>query len=38
MGIGDGLPKPRCWCLDRSRVSGYPGLENALGTVEMVLI
>ena len=38
IGIGDGLPEGRRWCLDRSRVSGCPGLENALGAVEMLLV
>ena len=38
IGISDGPPEPRCSCLDRSRVSGCPGLENVLGTVEIVLV
>ena len=38
IGIGDGLPEGRRWCLDRSWVSGCPGLEKALGAVEMVLV
>ena len=38
IGISDGPPEPRCSCLDRSRVSGCPGLENALGTVKIVLV
>ena len=33
MGIGDGLPEPRRFCLGRCRVSGCPGLEKALGAV-----
>ena len=37
-GISDGLPEPRRFCLGRCRVSGYPGLENALGAVEMLLV
>ena len=37
IGISDGFPEPRRWCLDRSRVSGCPRLENALCAVEMVL-
>ena len=35
IGIGDGLPQPRRFCLGRCRVSGCPGLDNALGAVEM---
>ena len=31
IGISDGLPKNRRFRLARSRVSGCPGLENALG-------
>ena len=38
IGIGDRLPEPHCSCRDRSRVSGCPSLENALVTVEMVLV
>ena len=38
IGIGDGLSEPRWSCLDRSLVSGCPSLENALGTVDMVLV
>ena len=38
IGISDGLPELRCFCLGRCRVSGCPGLENALGAVEMVLV
>ena len=38
IGISDGLPEGRRWCLDCSRVSGCPGLENALGAVEMLLV
>ena len=38
IGISDGLPQPRRFCLDRCRVSGCPGLENALGEVEMLLV
>ena len=38
IGIGDGLPKNRCFRLGRCRVSGCPGLENLLGAVEMVLV
>ncbi len=37
-GYSDGLPEGRIWRLDRSHVSGSPGLENALGVVEMVLV
>ena len=38
IGISDGLPKNRRFCLGRRWVSGCPGLENALGAVEMVLV
>ena len=38
IGISDGLPQPRRFCLGRCQVSGCPGLENALGAVEMVLV
>ena len=38
IGIGDGLRKNRRFCLGRYRVSGCPGLENALGAVEMLLV
>ena len=38
IGISDGLPEGRRWYLDCSRVSGCPGLENALGAVEMLLV
>ena len=38
IGISDGLPEPRRFCLGRCRVSGSPGLENALGAVEMLLV
>ena len=38
IGISDGLPEPRRFCLGRCRVSGCPGLENSLGAVEMVLV
>ena len=38
IGISDGFPEPRRFCLGRSRVSGCPGLENALGAVEMLLV
>ena len=30
-GVSDGLPEPRRFCLGCCRVSGCPGLENALG-------
>ena len=35
IGISDGLPKNRRLCRGRARISGCPGLENALGAVEM---
>ena len=35
IGIRDGVPENRRFCLARCRVSGCPGLENALGAVEM---
>ena len=38
IGISDGLPEPRRFCLARSRVSGCPSVENALGVVEMLLV
>ena len=38
IGITDGLPKNRRFRLGRCRVSGCPGLENALGAVEMLLV
>ena len=38
IGISDGLPKPLRFCLGRCRVSGCPGLENALRAVEMLLV
>ncbi len=38
IGISDGLPEPRRFCLGRCRVSGCPSLENALGAVEKVLV
>ena len=38
IGISDGLPKNRRFCLGRCRVSGCPDLENALGAVEMFLV
>ena len=34
--ISDGLPEPCRFCLGRCPVSGGPGLENALGAVEML--
>ena len=37
-GFGDGLPEGRRWCLGRCRVSGCPGLDNALGAVEMLRV
>ena len=36
IGLSDGLPKNRCFCLSRCRVSCCPGLENTPGAVEMV--
>ena len=33
IGISDGLPERRRFCLGCCRVSGCPGLENALGAV-----
>ena len=36
IAISDGLPQPRRFWCGRCRVSGRPGLENALGAVEMV--
>ena len=38
IGIGEDLPEPRRFCLGRWRASGCPGLEKALGAVEMVLV
>ena len=38
IGIRDGLPAPRRFRLGRCRTWGCPGLENALGAVEMVLV
>ena len=38
IGISNGLSQPRRFRLGRSRVSGCPGLENALGAVEVVLV
>ena len=38
IGLSDGLPEGRRFCIDRCRVSGCPGLENALGAVEMLLV
>ena len=38
IGISDGLPKNRGFCLGRGQVSGCPGLENALGAVKMLLV
>ena len=38
IGISDGLPKNRRFCLSRCRVSAGPGLENSLGAVEMLLV
>ena len=38
IGIRDGLPAPRRCRLGRCRAWGCPGLENALGAVEMVLV
>ena len=38
IGIGEGLPEEGRFCLSRYRVSGCPGLENALSAVEMVLV
>ena len=38
IGISDGLPKNRCFCLGRYRGSGCPGLENARGAGEMLLV
>ena len=38
IGIGDGLPEGRRFCLGRYRALGCPGLENALGAVEMFLV
>ena len=35
IGISDGSPESRCFCHSRSRVSGCPGLENALGAVDV---
>ena len=38
IGIGDGLPKNRPFCLGRYWVSGCPGLMNTLSAVEMLLV
>jgi hypothetical protein len=38
IGISNGLPEESRFRLGRARVSGCPGLETALGTVEMVLV
>ena len=38
IGISDGLPENRRFCLARCRVSGCPDLENPLGAVEMLLV
>ena len=38
IGISDGLPDNRRFCLGRCWVSGCPGLENALGAVEMLVV
>ena len=38
IAIGHGLPEGRRRCLDRSRVSGCPSLENAPGAVAMLLV
>ena len=38
IGISYGSPECRRFCLGRCRVSGCPGLENALGAVEMLLV
>ena len=38
IGFSDGLANNRRFCLGRYRASGCPGPENALGTVEMVLV
>ena len=38
IGISDGLPENRRFCLARCRVSGCPNLENPLGAVEMLLV
>ena len=38
IGISHGLPQPRRLRLGRCRVLGCPGLENALGAVEMLLV
>ena len=38
IGISDGLPEGRRFRLGRTRVSGCPSLESALGAVEMLLV
>ncbi len=38
IGISDGLPEGRRLCRARARISACPGLENALGEVEMSLV
>ena len=38
IGIGEGLAEEGRFYLGRRRVSGWPGLENRLGAVEMVLV
>ena len=38
IGIGDGLPESGCFCLGRYRARGRPGLENALGVIETLLV
>ena len=38
IGISDGLPENRRFCPGRCRASGCPGLENALGAVEVLLV
>ena len=38
IAISHGLPGGRRFWLGRCRVSGCPGLENALGAVEMLLV
>ena len=38
IGISDGLPESRGFRRSRAWVSGCPGLENALGAVEIFLV
>ena len=38
IGISNGLPEPRRFCLGCCRVSGCPELESAQGWVEMLLV